>query len=144
MILTFLGYIFHFLWPPWILKVNSVQEAFVKCYVVHLLEFEILQTKWKNKTKNIKMLHLLVKNWILRVWYSLFQFLNVICKISNFDMWFVKHLAQASCTKLTLTGAYQTPTGKEMAILHHCALWDWSGCHLWFLLCLKTDADSCI
>ena len=42
-------------------KVNSVQEACAKCFAVHLLKFEILQTTRKNKTKNIKMLHLLVK-----------------------------------------------------------------------------------
>ena len=30
-------------------------------------------------------------------------FFHVICKISNFDMQTAKHLAQASCTELTLT-----------------------------------------
>ena len=49
-------------------KVNSVQEACAKCFGVHLLKFEILQTTWKNK--NIKML----KNRKLRVWYSSFHF----------------------------------------------------------------------
>ena len=44
----------------------------------------------------------LVKNWKLRVWCSLFYFFHVICKISNFNMWTPKHLAQASCTELTL------------------------------------------
>ena len=83
-------------------KVNSVQEACAKCFAVHLLKFEILQTTWRNKTKNIKMLNLLVKNWKLRVWCSLFQFFHVIWKISNFNMWTAKHLAQASCTELTL------------------------------------------
>ena len=34
-------------------KVNSVQEACAKSFAVHLLTFEILQTTWKNKTKNI-------------------------------------------------------------------------------------------
>ena len=33
----------------------------------------------------------------------LFHFFHVICKISYFDMWTTKHLAQASCTELTLT-----------------------------------------
>ena len=49
-------------------KVISVQEAFVKGFAVHLSEFEISQTTWKNKTKNIKMLDVLIKNWKLRVW----------------------------------------------------------------------------
>ena len=31
-------------------KVNSVQEACAKCFAVHTLKFEILQTTWKNKT----------------------------------------------------------------------------------------------
>ena len=43
-------------------KVNSVQEACAKCFAVHISKFEILQTTWKNKTKYIKMLDLLVKN----------------------------------------------------------------------------------
>ena len=56
------------------IKVNSVQEACAKCFAVHILRFEILQTTWKNKTKNIKLLDLLTKNWKLRVWSSLFYF----------------------------------------------------------------------
>ena len=55
-------------------KVNSVQEACAKYFVVHMLKFEILQTTWKNKTKSIKMLDLLMKNWKLRVWCFLFHF----------------------------------------------------------------------
>ena len=35
-------------------KINSVQEACDKCFAVHILEFEILQTK--NETKNIRLL----------------------------------------------------------------------------------------
>ena len=37
------------------IKVNSVREAFAKCFVIHILKFEILQTTWKIKTKNTKM-----------------------------------------------------------------------------------------
>ena len=37
-------------------KVNSVQEACAECFAVHILKSEILQTTWKNETKNIKML----------------------------------------------------------------------------------------
>ena len=61
-----------------------------------------MQTTCKNRTKHIKILDLLMKNWKLRVWCSLFYFFHVICKISNFNMWTPKHLAQASCTELTL------------------------------------------
>ena len=39
-----------------------------------------------------------MKNWKLRV-CDVFCF---ICKISNFKMWTAKHLAQASCTELTV------------------------------------------
>ena len=46
----------------WHGKVNSVQEACAKHFAVHTLEFEIFQTTCKNKTKNIKMLSLLMKN----------------------------------------------------------------------------------
>ena len=54
-------------------KVNSVQEACVKCFAAHILKFEILQMMWKNETNNAKMIDLLVKNWKLRVWCSLFH-----------------------------------------------------------------------
>ena len=45
-----------------VVKVNSVPEACAKCFAVHILKFEILQTTWKHKTNSIKMLNLLVKN----------------------------------------------------------------------------------
>ena len=83
----------------WFFKVNSIQETCTIYFAVHLSKFEILLTTWKNKTKNFQMLNLLVKNWELRVWCSLYHFIHVICKISNFDFWTAKHLAQASCTK---------------------------------------------
>ena len=73
-----------------------------KCFAFHVSKFEILKTTWKNKTKSIKMLDVLMKNWKIRVWCSLFHFFHVTCKISNFNMWTAKHLAQASCTELTL------------------------------------------
>ena len=40
----------------------------------------------KNKIKNIKLLNLLVKNWKLRVWCSLFYSFYVISKITNFNV----------------------------------------------------------
>ena len=61
-------------------KVNSVQEACAKCFAIHILKFEILQTTWKNKTKNIKILDLLLKNRKLTVWCSLFHFSHVIAR----------------------------------------------------------------
>ena len=57
-------------------KVNSAQEAWAKCFAVDILKFEILQTIWNNKTKSIKMLDLLIKNWKIRVWCSLFHFFS--------------------------------------------------------------------
>ena len=90
------------------LKVNLVQEACIKCFAVQLIKFEILQTTWNNKTKNIKVIDLLVTNWKLRVWCFLSHLFHVICKISNFNMWTAKHLMQASCTELTLSFAVLT------------------------------------
>ena len=72
-----------------------------------------LATTWKNKTKNIKMRQMLVKNSKLRVWCSLFNFFHVICKISNFNMWTAKHLSKSSCTELTLCYL------KDAAVLEH-------------------------
>ena len=37
-------------------EVNSVQEAWAKCFAVHILKFEIMQITWKNETKNIRLL----------------------------------------------------------------------------------------
>ena len=85
-------------------EVNLVQEACIKHFSVHVLKFEVLQTTWKNKTKNVKMLILLAKNWKERVWCSLlYFFFHVICKISNFDKGTIKHLAKASSTEMTWT-----------------------------------------
>ena len=73
----------------------------------------------KNITKNIKMLDLLMKNWKLRVWCSLFHFFHVICKIPNFDiLWTVKHLAKASCTEFqTALEIHKIEAGLEYAIV---------------------------
>ena len=86
----------------WILKVNSVQEVCGKCFAVHVLKFEILQITWKNQTKNIRLLVFSFSPIDLAFWCFLFCFFHVVCKISNFDMWSTKYLAQASCTELTL------------------------------------------
>ena len=50
------------------------------------------------------------KKWKLRVRCSLFDSFHVICKISNFNVWTNKHLAQASCTELTLFAAWNSTT----------------------------------
>ena len=49
---------------------------------------------------------------------SLFHFFHVFCKISNFHMWTVKHLAQASCTELTLIPEKLKNSTKRMVLLH--------------------------
>ena len=36
------------------LQVNSVQDACAKCFAVHILKFEVLQTAWKTKQKTSK------------------------------------------------------------------------------------------
>ena len=83
-----------------LVKVSLVQDACIKSFLVYLLKFEILQTTRKKQRK--KHQNLLVKKWKLRVWGSLFHFFHAICKISNFDTWTARHLAQASFTELTL------------------------------------------
>ena len=42
-----------------------------------------------NITNHIKMLDLLVKNWKLRVWCSLFHFFS--CDLQDFKFWYVNH-----------------------------------------------------
>ena len=41
---------FGFTW----FKVNSEQEACAKCFAVHIVKFEILETTWKTKQKTSK------------------------------------------------------------------------------------------
>ena len=53
----------------------------------------------KNETKNIK---LLVFNFSPILLLGFVPFFHGVCKISNLNMWTTKHLAQASCTELTL------------------------------------------
>ena len=86
-----------------ICKVNSVQEACAKCFAVHLSKFEIVQTTWKKNKKHqsAKSIGEKLKTKCLMFIVSF----SVICKISNSNMWTAKHLAQASCTELTLMQA---------------------------------------
>ena len=63
-------------------------------------------TYWNLKSgkpheKQIK--NLLVKNWKLRVWCSLYHFFMWFARYQTLKgMWTAKYLAQASCTELTL------------------------------------------
>ena len=66
------------------------------------------------------MLNLLVKNWKLRVWRPLLDFFHVICKISNFDIWTGKHLAQAS-TELTVPTKWAFRKLVERCIRLYCS-----------------------
>ena len=66
-----------------LIKVNSVQEACAKCFVIHLLKFEILKNTWKNKTKNIYWWKTEksgsdVLCFIFVMWFAIFQIL--ICE----------------------------------------------------------------
>ena len=66
---------------PILAKVNSVQEAFAKCFVVHLLKFEILQTTYKTKQKhqNAKSIGKKMKNKGLMFFVSFFS-----CDLQDF------------------------------------------------------------
>ena len=55
-----------------------------------------------NETKNIRLLVFSFSQIDLAFWCFWFWFFHVVCKISNFNMWTSKHLAQASVTELTL------------------------------------------
>ena len=55
----------------------------------------------KNETKNIRPLVFSFSPINLAFWCFCFVF-HVVCKISNFNKWAAKHLAQASWTELTL------------------------------------------
>ena len=84
-------------------KVNSVQEACNKCFGVHILKFEILQITWKkwNKEHQTLSFQFFTNRFSILMFFVLF--FHVVYKISNFNKWTAKHLAQTSCTELTLT-----------------------------------------
>ena len=77
------------------------------------------------------MLDLLVKNWKLRVWCSLFHFFHVICKISNFNIWSAKNLVQASCPELTLLD-YKAQFPFHLKRNHFTFSFQHSYIHEWF------------
>ena len=86
----------------WWCKVNSVQEACAKCFVVHILKFEILQITWKkwNKEQQTLSFQFFTNTFSILMFFVLI--FHVVCKISNLIKWIAKHLSQASCTELTL------------------------------------------
>ena len=84
-------------------KINSVQEACAKCFAVHMLKFEIfLQVTWKIWNKEHRTLIFLFFIYTSSILMHFVLFFHVVFKISNFDMWNAKHLAQVSCTELNL------------------------------------------
>ena len=87
-------------------KINSVQEACAKCFVVHILKFEILQITWKKWNKECQTLSFQFFTNIFCILMLFVLFFHVVFKISNFNKWTAKHLAKASCTELTLLHKY--------------------------------------
>ena len=71
-------------------KVNSVQEACAKCFAVHILKFEILQTTWKNKTKNLKSIgeKLKTKGLMFFVSFLSCDLQNLKSKLAQNALWF--------------------------------------------------------
>ena len=57
--------------------------------------FKSCKLQEKTKQKTSKCLNLLVKNWKLRFWCSLFHF---FMWFERFEIWTPKRLSQASCT----------------------------------------------
>ena len=74
-------------------KVNSVQEAYAKCFTVHILKFQILQIAWKkwNNEHQTLSFHYFTNIFSILMFFVLF--FHVVWKFSNFDMWTTKHLA---------------------------------------------------
>ena len=73
---------------------------------------------------------------ILRVWCSLFHIFHVICKISNFNMWTEEHLAQASCTELTLLKLRRISIDKVVCFDLNCVLIVGTFCAFLFSFCI--------
>ena len=79
------GEIFIFLFD----KLNSVQEAFTKCFAVHTLKFEILQSydkTWNKEYQILSFQFFINQSSILMLFDLIF---HVVCKISNWlQFWF--------------------------------------------------------
>ena len=91
---------------------NSVQEAYAKCFAVHILEFEIFQISWNkwNKKHQTLSFQLFINKSSISIIFVLF--FHVVCKISSYNVWTAKHLAQVSCTELTLPEKLVIEIGK--------------------------------
>ena len=62
-----------------------------------------MQITWKkSETKNIRLLVFSFTSINLSFWCFFVPCFLVVCKISNFNMWTAKQLAQVSCTELPL------------------------------------------
>ena len=110
-------------------KVNSVQEAYAKCFAVHILKIEILQITWNKRNKQHQTLsfQFLTNRFNILMFFVLF--FHVVCKISNSNLWTAKHLAHASCTELTLLWHYDsfpdfTPSSDANWCLTDSQLWE--------------------
>ena len=62
-----------------------------------------MQITWKkwNKEHQTLSFHFFTNRFNILMFFVLF--FHLVCKISNFYMWTEKHMAQASCTELTLS-----------------------------------------
>ena len=65
-------------------KVNSVQEAYAKCYAVHILDLKSCKPHEKPKPKRKQ--HAKPISEKLKTKGLMFQFFHAICKISHFNM----------------------------------------------------------
>ena len=75
--------------------------------------------KWNKEHQTLSFQFFINKSSILMLFVLFFQ---VVCKISNFIMWTAKHLAQASCTELTLKLPHSLDLGLVLKICR-CNLW---------------------
>ena len=76
-----------------------------------LIKIWNLANHMKKPTKNIKMLNLLVKNWKLRVWCSLFHFQISICESHSIWQKF-----------LVLSWLYIHQPTKILMLMNHCTV----------------------
>ena len=96
-------------------KVNSVQEPCAKCFAVHKLKFEILQRFIGEKLKTNSPV-------------SVVSFFNVICKISNFNIW---------CKILVLSLLYHFLNFKFTWITGCSSRWRWFIVNRWRFVILR-------
>ena len=113
------------------IKANSLWEPFVKSFAVHTSKLKILQIHEKAKSPMFSF------QYYIDYWSFVSSF-HVAFKISNFIVWFAKHLTQGYSTELALSRISQNfliALLPSVPTFWHKKIQDFQWPKLWALKC---------